>query len=464
MRPQGFVERFADLTDPADNLIFNLPQDAARRIVQSGDVSRISSIDGHFALAAKQGRTVRLARTLGHPMRYFLGERFDGPHLIVAERVSQLRDYCLHNGMIEQFHPSYTRMVPAHYLVEVQLVGCPEPDPLYRRFFAPLRDTLPVDIRLAGVAYVRTVYETIFKMLRELPETEPVGVAFSGGVDSTMVLLLARKALQELEMDVTRLHGFTLSLEPSGADAAVAVNLLKKLDWNIRHTVIQQSPDVLDVEETIRIIEDYQPLDVQCAAMNLALVKGVRQRYPEVNIILDGDGGDENLKDYPLEGTDVNISSVLNNAMLYQEGWGVDSIRHSLNYSGGLSRSCTRSFMPARSVGMRSFSPLMLPSVIAAAEGIPFVDLTGWQLERLYALKGMLVAAGLEELTGCSVALTVKRRLKHGAACPASLEERIPNDKLRYREVFNRMWTLCSSPPSEERLARSDGAKERSGA
>ena len=102
-----------------------------------GDVSRISSIDGHFALAAKQGRTVRLARTLGHPMRYFLGERFDGPHVVVAERVSQLRDYCLHNGMIEQFHPSYTRMVPAHYLVELQLVGCPEPGPLYRRFFAP---------------------------------------------------------------------------------------------------------------------------------------------------------------------------------------------------------------------------------------------------------------------------------------------------------------------------------------
>ena len=35
---------------------------------------------------------------------------------------------------------------------------------------------------------------------------------------------------------------------------------------------------------------------------------------------------------------DDTINSVLNNTMLYQEGWGVEAIKHSLTYSGGQSR------------------------------------------------------------------------------------------------------------------------------
>ena len=28
-------------------------------------------------------------------------------------------------------------MVPAHHVVELQLIGCPDPDPVYTRFFDP---------------------------------------------------------------------------------------------------------------------------------------------------------------------------------------------------------------------------------------------------------------------------------------------------------------------------------------
>ena len=53
---------------------------------------------------------------------------------------------------------------------------------------------------------------------------------------------------------------------------------------------------------------------------------------------LNGDGGDENLKDYPIEAnSELTIRSVVNNRMLYQEGWGVESIKHSITYSGGYS-------------------------------------------------------------------------------------------------------------------------------
>jgi asparagine synthase (glutamine-hydrolysing) len=47
-------------------------------------------------------------------------------------------------------------------------------------------------------------------------------------------------------------------------------------------------------------------------------------RYPEWRYLIDGDGGDENLKDYPIEeNPELTIRSVINNPMLYQEGWGV---------------------------------------------------------------------------------------------------------------------------------------------
>ena len=109
--------------------------------------------------------------------------------------------------------------------------------------------------------------------------------------------------------------------------------------------------------------------------MAMALCRGIRKRYPNWRYLLDGDGGDENLKDYPIEeNPELTIRSVVNNQMLYQEGWGVGKIKHSLTYSGGLSRSYTRTYAPAHYYGFCGFSPFTRPGVIAVAEAIPFVE------------------------------------------------------------------------------------------
>src|SRR5206468_4338032 len=198
-----------------------------------------------------------------------------------------------------------------------------------------------------------------------------------------------------------RLKAFTLSVDGEGEDVLQAHEFLRRTQLEIFGETIDVSSSELDPLRAIAVIEDYKPLDVECAAVNLALLAGIRARYPEWRLLVDGDGGDENLKDCPIEeNRELTIRSVVNNRMLYQEGWGVESIKHSLTYSGGFSRGCVRGHACARAFDFEGFSPYTRPSVIAVAEAIPFAELTQGSHERLYALKGEIVSRGVKRVLG----------------------------------------------------------------
>ena len=79
-----YVERLVDLTDPAANLLYSLSLEEARQRLLAGDAQ---TIEGSFALVAKTGRTVRMARSLDRPLRYFLAKRQEGPALVAADRI-----------------------------------------------------------------------------------------------------------------------------------------------------------------------------------------------------------------------------------------------------------------------------------------------------------------------------------------------------------------------------------------
>jgi asparagine synthase (glutamine-hydrolysing) len=200
---------------------------------------------------------------------------------------------------------------------------------------------------------------------------------------------------------------------------------------------VEVDPASLDPAETIRVMEDYKPLDVECASMGLALCRGVRERYPKWKYLTDGDGGDENLKDYPIEeNPELTIRSVVNNLMLYQEGWGVGRIKHSLTYSGGLSRSFLRTYAPSRHYGFSGFSPFTRPNVIEVAEGIPFETLTDMSVEKLYALKGEIVSRGVKAITGLEMPVFPKRRFQHGAIPVQHLRQKLSGKEPEYRKEF----------------------------
>ncbi len=157
--------------------------------------------------------------------------------------------------------------------------------------------------------------------------------------------------------------------------------------------------------------------------------------------MIDGDGGDENLKDYPIEeNPELTVHSVLNNLMLYQEGWGVDSIKHSLTYSGGLSRGCTRTYATTTLFGFDGFSPYTLPNVIQVAEAIPFIKLTDWNHEKLYQLKGEIVSRGVKAVTGLDLPVFPKRRFQHGVTSKGLFANLFPTEPLVYRRAFNELY------------------------
>ena len=316
-------------------------------------------------------------------------------------------------------------MVPAHYVLELQLIGCPDPDPTYTRYFTPQRNALSTDLDVIGRRYIGALADEIGKWLKRIPTDEPIGVAFSGGVDSGAVFLVTYHVMRQLGMSPGRLKAFTLNFG-DGPDFQQAREFLDFLNLGLFLESIDADLASLDIAETLRVVEDYKPLDVECAAMGMALCRGIRARYPQWTHLVDGDGGDENLKDYPIEeNPELTIRSVVNNLMLYQEGWGVGRIKHSLTYSGGLSRSYLRTYAPARHHGFSGFSPFTRPNVIEVAEGIPFTTLTDMSVEKLYALKGEIVSR-----------VFAKRRFQHGAVPVERLRQRTLGVESEYRKQF----------------------------
>ncbi|MGI8978438.1 MAG: asparagine synthase-related protein [Pirellulaceae bacterium] len=431
------VKKLVNLLDPAANVLLGTTKQAAEAAVASGDAEQVRRIGGQFAIVQQVGSLVRMARSIGRPMRYFLAKQVDGPLLVVAERMDEIKAHLESLGLGGQFHPSYTRMVPAHYIVEIALVGCPDPSPQCTRYFTPQRNTLPADLGVIGRAYIGALAEECNRWLDQVPSSEPLGVLFSGGIDSGAVFLVLYHLLRKRGESPARLKAFTLSIDGTGADAAQAERFLGELDLGMFLEVIEAPRAAVDYREVIRITEDYKPLDVQSAAMGLALCRGIRDRYPHWKYLVDGDGGDENLKDYPIEeNSELTIRSVLNNPLLYHEGWGVFAVKHSLTYSGGQSRGHVRTYAPARSLGFSGFSPFALPSVIGVSEAIPFIELTGWSNEKLYALKGEVVRRGVEAITGLTMPVFEKRRFQHGAAGAGGFEAIFPQDEADYRKAF----------------------------
>ncbi|MEM9828474.1 MAG: asparagine synthase-related protein, partial [Planctomycetota bacterium] len=298
------IDLVVDRMDPAGNILLGITLADAEKAVREGDVDAVRKIRGQFAICQVAGKTVRMARSIGRPMRYFLAKRTEGPALIIAERIDEIAQQLAAEKLLDQFDPRYTRMVPAHHLLELQLVGCPDPNPSLQRFFAPLPNRLPADIDAIGKQDIEKLAEVCDAFLETIPENDPIGIPFSGGIDSGSVLLVVDFLMRRRGQSPARLKAFTLGVTGSdhddqAADIAQAREFLRCTGHEMMLEPITVRADDVSWQHAVRLIEDYKPLDVQSATMAVALLKAIRRRYPDWKYLIDGDGGDENLKDYP---------------------------------------------------------------------------------------------------------------------------------------------------------------------
>src|SRR6187455_690560 len=98
-----YVERVVELLDPSLNVLHDMTEDEARARVLSANPDAVRGIEGSFALVARDGITVRMARSLDRPMRYFLAKRAEGPALFVADRIDTIHRALEADGLAGQF-------------------------------------------------------------------------------------------------------------------------------------------------------------------------------------------------------------------------------------------------------------------------------------------------------------------------------------------------------------------------
>src|SRR3954451_18286799 len=147
------VDRLVDLIGVRTTALTGASPHETADAVARGDVDRLAQNGGHFFAIGRDGRTVRLALSIGFPLRYFVAKMYHGPFLVVSDRMDRMFDWCQQERIGWQFDPYYTRMVRALYLLELEQVGCPDPSPRYRRFFDPPIGAGTTDLDAAGALY-----------------------------------------------------------------------------------------------------------------------------------------------------------------------------------------------------------------------------------------------------------------------------------------------------------------------
>lgn len=441
---EGHQLELENLLDPGLNKLYNVDLDRALAMLRNG---QLNDINGEFALASfakdERGRTVFVgARSIGVPARVACQlitpthTRFIVAHTIREIREVWERHLAAGTGGVKPFDPTYTEMFPAFYRVVINHQAIRDkqhgwflPNPEYGLYDST--EFFPPSVDLIGEAYIHAVRNVVQDQLRLIPDAEPIGLALSGGADSALVAAVLSDSLQS----VTRQNPvilFTLAIDGGGSDLAQArsvADLLQRRYGRDRvpfHVISVRSSAVNAgrlMEEAAGVLEEHHVRDVECGMAGLLLYRSVQQKIaasevPPIRFDFNGDGGNENFRDYPLVDEGYGIIE-LNNVhalpFLYLLGYHRTMRASSDTFSGGLSRAYTRTFNPARKFGVRTFSPLIDRRVIDVGRRIPLAALTPTP-QQLHALRGEAVRAGVKQVIGLDLPVFPKARFQEGCA------------------------------------------------
>ncbi len=250
----------------------------------------VRRLDGMFAFAVSLGGDLCLARDrLGIKPLYY-GEE-DGTFYFASEMKAVLKA----TSHIHEFPPG-------HYYT---------PKNGFQKFYnVPQFAGSIADLALA----VQAVKEKLaLAVQKRLMSDVPVGVYLSGGLDSSVVALLARSGLDDLLT-------FSVGVAGSG-DLEHASLVAKQLGTSHHQYVYGEDEAIKSLREVIYYLESFDYALVRSAIPNFLVS---RLAHGKAKVILTGEGADESFSGY-------NYLKKLPPGELYEELWRITSSLHNLN-------------------------------------------------------------------------------------------------------------------------------------
>jgi asparagine synthase (glutamine-hydrolysing) len=219
----------------------------------------VELIRGMFAFAIIQGDELFMARDPLGIKPIYSGDQ-DGGYYFASE-IKALAEVC---DEIREFPAGYWFHSKKGWNSFYELETIPQNFPDEADAIQAIRDVLAESVQLRMVADV------------------PVGISLSGGLDSSIIALLANRQTKHL-------HSFAVGME--GSEDVQAARKMAKVLGNRHHERIYTEAEILDaLPRVIYHLESFDPALVRSAIPNYFLAEMASKT---VKVILTGEGADE---------------------------------------------------------------------------------------------------------------------------------------------------------------------------
>lgn len=428
MAREIIVHDMADQKNNPQNIIIGGSLGGAIDCVTRGDLEALNILNGQYFLWGGQKDSVRLARNSSVPFRYLVVDGNWQSHVFISNRMDDIITAARAEGL-KGFDVTYTRMVPAHTLVEILFNENGYHKTAQKRYITPIAQ--PSDISAIGKAYVEAVYRAVKGFVEQMHEGEVLGVPMSGGADSGMVYTLANLAYKELGKDPALLKAYTMKIGEGGTDLKQAQELVKSLAKQGFRTrgqlsIVEVEPNSLpSLGKVVSVIEDYKTNhDLQDATVAYGLWEKLRQMEPKLRYVISGQGGDEIWQDYHIDELEkVTFADVLKNPALFVEGRYDNPSLINPMYSGGLGRRIVRDKNTAAVFGFIGFDPILTTDAVRIAYGVDKGEIASTP-EQLYGIKIQVTNSGIKQL-GIDYVFPSKTRFQVGASDKGTFKEKL---------------------------------------
>lgn len=309
----------------------------------------VKLLDGMFAFVIYRNGEYLMARDPLGIKPIYLGTGADGMTIFFASEIKTLQGV---TTSIQEFPPGHWLHSKTgwHRYYDIHKTIHP--------FDGNEADALPL-IR-------KTLYEAVQKRL--LADV-PVGVSLSGGLDSSIVSILACKGTEQL-------HSFAVGVEGS-EDLAAAKQMSEFLNTQ-HHQLIYNSQDMVKaLPEVLHYLETFDPALVRSAIPNYFLAKLTSDH---VKVFLTGEGADEIYAGYEY------LSDFTNPDALQNEMIEITEALHNTNLQ--------RADRMSMAFGLEARVPFLDVKSVATALGFP----PAWKLHNGRVPKHLLRQAFANEL------------------------------------------------------------------